>query len=463
MFIVRNAADLVADRDAVLVVPSEGNSKQGNNFHRVPIRAAPPSDVCSGSGNGNVVDVEGGLRVAPTPAGLRRLLLRFPESFCNGVKEFDTADGERQNLSLGFALFDHRVGPTAEEARVLENIDALSGRIRRTLYGCERIRTTLGFGSSKMSAVTQRTLADEMDLWISKPVTEEEDTATSITTPGHNHSSSSGSGFNSYKRAYGGAGAVVAVTQPPPPRSRYCYVKLVPPTPTVNEMFLTYLWTPNGRPLGLDAVRRLQKFRVVPFVELEDVFVNKAMRSLQMKLRECIIFPPPERPTHRLSAAFPNRVCTRDAAEGICNDDDDQPHRSVVTTPGDDVVVAPPPPTLLVVPPITACEEEEEDNDDIALPTKRRRTVATTAVRKEEGRKDLSASVPEVTRTTEPVNVEVVEEVVTKDDDNKNDNEEIKNEDMEVEEKVKEGEHKQEREDEKDGDDGDDDENAEPE
>lgn len=306
MFVVRAAADLDANRDAVLIVPTEGNNKQ--NFHRVPIRAAPDNGAPLPN---TVADVAGGLRVAQTPAGLRRLLLKFPESFCHGVKEFDTTEEERQNVSLGFALFDHRAGPTAEQARVLENIDALSGRIRRTMYGCERIRTMLGFGSSKMSEDKQRTLAEEMDLWISKPINED------VPPPPVNN-----------KRGHHAA-ATAAVEQRP--RCRYCYVKMVPPSPNVNDMFLTYLWTPDGRPMGFDVVRRMQNFRVVPFVELEDVFVSKALRSLQMKLRECIVIPPPERPSHRLSAAFPHRVCTREAAEGlwVCPTDDpltsDQP------------------------------------------------------------------------------------------------------------------------------------------
>ena len=40
--------------------------------------------------------------------------------------------------------------------------------------------------------------------------------------------------------------------------------------------------------MPLERVRQYRSFEIVPYVELEDVFVNKAVRSLQMKLRECL-------------------------------------------------------------------------------------------------------------------------------------------------------------------------------
>ncbi len=59
----------------------------------------------------------------------------------------------------------------------------------------------------------------------------------------------------------------------------------------------------------------MQNFRVVSFVEFEDIFCSKALRSLQMKLRKCIVYPPPGRPNHRFSAAYPQRMCTREPRE----------------------------------------------------------------------------------------------------------------------------------------------------
>lgn len=50
--------------------------------------------------------------------------------------------------------------------------------------------------------------------------------------------------------------------------------------------------------------------QVIPVVEVEDIFVNKAMRSMQLKLRECIVYPPAERVMHRASVLFPGRMCS---------------------------------------------------------------------------------------------------------------------------------------------------------
>jgi hypothetical protein len=71
-------------------------------------------------------------------------------------------------------------------------------------------------------------------------------------------------------------------------------------------MFQTFFWTPDGERIPFEVVQRFQNFQVVPFVEVEDVFVNKAMRSVQLKLRECIVYPPPERPSVRQSVCFPS-------------------------------------------------------------------------------------------------------------------------------------------------------------
>ena len=49
---------------------------------------------------------------------------------------------------------------------------------------------------------------------------------------------------------------------------------------------------------------------VQPYVEVEDIFVSKAVRSLQLKLRECLVIPPVERMQQRYSVCFPDRMCT---------------------------------------------------------------------------------------------------------------------------------------------------------
>ena len=47
------------------------------------------------------------------------------------------------SVSMGFALYDHRSGPTPEEARIMDNIDGLSAFLRNQMMGCEKIRTPL--------------------------------------------------------------------------------------------------------------------------------------------------------------------------------------------------------------------------------------------------------------------------------------------------------------------------------
>ena len=75
-------------------------------------------------------------------------------------------------------------------------------------------------------------------------------------------------------------------------------------------MFHSYFWTPTGQPLSLETVQNFRNFQAEPFVEVEDVFVSKAVRALQVKLRECIVYPPMERPSTRSSVCFPERVCS---------------------------------------------------------------------------------------------------------------------------------------------------------
>lgn len=171
------------------------------------------------------------------------------------------------SMSMGFALYDGRNGPTPEETRVMANIDALAGMIAVNMTRCLQIRSKV-FPNSRPDADAQ-SLADSMDLFISRQ--------------------SRGS-------------------------TRYCYAKIVPQTETkINQIFHTYFWTQDGKSLPLDVVLGFRNFRVVPFVEVEDVFVSKAVRSIQLKLRECVVIPAAERPSTRYSVCFPDRVCTVEA------------------------------------------------------------------------------------------------------------------------------------------------------
>lgn len=167
----------------------------------------------------------------------------------------------------------------------MRNIDDLAAFLRETMIACEKIRLTLKLGPANVNAEKLRVLADSMDMYIARPL------ADAPTT-----SSRDGGATEETK---GG-------------RSRFCYVKLVTPDSPIPECFHTYFWLANGNPLALDAVQNMRNFQVVPYVEVSDVFVNKAVRSIQLYLRECIVIPPPERLNVRYSVCFPGKVCGKE-------------------------------------------------------------------------------------------------------------------------------------------------------
>ena len=180
-----------------------------------------------------------------------------------------TVDHADPSMSIGFALYDGRCGPTPEETRVMANIDALASMIALTMTRCMQIRSKV-FPNSRSDADAQ-SLADSMDLFISRQ----------------------------------SRGA-----------TRYCNAKIVPQTEKrVNNIFHTYFWSPNGQSVPLDVVLGYRNFRIKPFVEVEEVFVSKAVRSIQLRLRECIVIPPLDRVSTRFSVCFPDRVCSTDAAD----------------------------------------------------------------------------------------------------------------------------------------------------
>lgn len=52
-------------------------------------------------------------------------------------------------------MFDHRTGPTPEETRIQQNVDALASFIRRLVFRCDKIRTTLKLGPQRMDPKQQ--------------------------------------------------------------------------------------------------------------------------------------------------------------------------------------------------------------------------------------------------------------------------------------------------------------------
>lgn len=121
------------------------------------------------------------------------------------------------------------------------------------------------------------------------------------------------------------------------PRTRYCYAKLVAPR-TAPEIFQTYFYLPNGTEVPFETVLAWKNFKAEPYVEIEDVFVSKAVRSLQLKLRECVVTPAPERAQTRFSVAFPDRVCRQIDEAAAASDGD--------TTVVANAPAAPPPLTV---------------------------------------------------------------------------------------------------------------------
>jgi hypothetical protein len=174
---------------------------------------------------------------------------------------------------MGFALYD-RNGPTPEETRILANIDALANVIALSMTQCNQIRGKV-FPNARPEADSQ-SLADSMDLHISRQS----------------------------------------------PTTRYCYTKIVPPDATINEMFHTFFWTEDGKHIPLDVMLGYRNFHAIPLVEVEDVFVSKAVRSIQLKLRECIVFPPAERINTRFSVCFPDKVCSASPQDTIATNID---------------------------------------------------------------------------------------------------------------------------------------------
>jgi hypothetical protein len=205
VFVVKPAADLVAERDLVVCTPQEPPPGAKQAFFRVPIRARPAAPAF----------LPGSRDAVGSTAGLKRVLLQFPQSFCHGIKEYDNlgTDSERANMTLGIALFDYRTGPTPEQTHMMRNLDEASAWLRTALYTTEKIRTTLGLGPANMPIEKQRMAAEMMDLHIAKPLLEKDAPKSSGT-----------------KRGDGAGG------EPERARARYCYTKIVPPSPTVSEM-----------------------------------------------------------------------------------------------------------------------------------------------------------------------------------------------------------------------------------
>lgn len=297
VFHVVKAWEIDPERDVLLAVPADNaggpNAKMG--VCRIPVRSGRLVGA-DGQTLSHVQMVPGQTHIVQRTRGLRRLLLEFPRTYTPGIRIFQQDNNSNSNnnsdgygtssMTLPFAMFDARAGPTELEQLVQSQMDHLSMFLRQQMLRCERIRAQSQGGSGgkggnhnnsnaalmMMDPEKERYAVEMMDMWVVKP----------------------------------------AITGTDGVSRRSCFPKVVPPQSNSPAIFHTYFWAPNGQPLTLATVQGFQNFQVIPFVEIEDIFINKVMKTPQLKLRECIVFPPAERPNSRFSVCFPDRVCGED-------------------------------------------------------------------------------------------------------------------------------------------------------
>lgn len=298
-FRVIPAMELRPESHLVLGTPQDASGPTKATFHRVPIRAR----MMAAGGGAAVVSpqfVAGSTAVVGNVhQGLRRALIKLPKSHTFGINEYQNmggggGDNDRTNVVLGVSLYDPRVGPTAEQTTVIKNLEDTALWIRQTMFASPQIRTTLGLGPANMPEEKQRTAAELMDLAIVR--------YPKAGTGGGDHH------INNNKRGRDADGSAATVGAPK------IYGKIVSPdgAPNIPEPLLTWFWTPDGTPLTLDQVRQFRSFDVEMYVELDTVFASKSVRSVQLKVREVVVWPPAVRPTQRYSVVFQNQVCQRD-------------------------------------------------------------------------------------------------------------------------------------------------------
>lgn len=278
---VKRADDIDAARDVVLCMPAAARpgARYPENV-RIPVRSSWV--------DGRYLEYVSGSRtvVAPDAADrLRHLILSFPDGcFTHGVRTFDNDRGATASVLLSFALYEPRSAESASAdgaatgpplpgppppaaAQALERLDALSAFLSAACIGCDALRRSAGL------------------------TTDELDPTMSVVRPAH-----------------GGV--------------RYCNAKVVVAAVGKGKGAApaTKFLTPNGGTVPLERVREWRNFRVAPYVDVDEIFVSGGRRSLQLKLRECVVYPPsatapPPVATRRPSVAFPDRMCGAASAE----------------------------------------------------------------------------------------------------------------------------------------------------
>ena len=255
-----------ADDNIVVCLPVAMElQRTGSIYHRVPIRCTEKQ-----CGTAAVEMVAGAGNIAKEAKGLKRLLLRFPPVFCPGVKQYQSNEQDRQqqqNMSLPFALFDARKPEKSEEDNKLcTQVDAVADFIRKLVVGNQNIRRTLNLGRSGEMTQQEVQMAADMlhgSIFLSRPVEEG--------------------------------------------RARYCYPKLVPPTTSTPTVYHTVFFKPDSSIISFDEVVAWNRgFTIEPCIEMEELFVSKTVKSLQLRVRECIVYPPETQGYTRYSVVFPD-------------------------------------------------------------------------------------------------------------------------------------------------------------
>jgi hypothetical protein len=271
LFITKAAGDVDPARDVVLCLPYTVPNPRFPGTHRIPIR----SPWNEGGSALRYVPNSRSVVVANAVYGLRRFVVMFPEGLCHGIRCFD--GGDRSNVLVSFTVVDPRRGAGGGSAAA-DRMDELARFLADTCRGCSDLGTLLPPPAP----------APEGLVVIVRPPT-------------------------------GADGA------------RYCSAKVVTAASGAPVAMQTKWFGPNGAPVPFATVRGWQNFRVVPYVETEEIYVGNGRCALQLKLRECTVFPPSETPrapppslpgaTGRPSVAFPGQRCDRAtiaaAADGI--------------------------------------------------------------------------------------------------------------------------------------------------
>lgn len=269
--------DVTPERDLYMALPTE-MSVPGTRqtYYRAPIRSSQTTNNNTG---GVVERVDGATNIVKSQKGLRRLLLRFPKVFVPGIKQFSSTDnnsGSRPQLSMGFAMYDGRKDePDAADKSLCAKVDEISSFLRRLVVGNPRMRKTLGLGyGNEMSDTEIRYAADALatKLSICRPLEDGQ-------------------------------------------KTRYCYPKLVAPDARTPSVFHTFFFSPNGAQIAFaDVLAWERPFHCEPFVEIEELFASKSVQSLQLRVRECVAYPPDTQASVRYSLSFPDVICDAAAA-----------------------------------------------------------------------------------------------------------------------------------------------------